>query len=59
MTNIKVGDKVFHKEFPQGPKGRVVAKTTKWGYSVPTFLVNWDGSDHQSRHYPFALKKSA
>jgi len=54
---MKVGDKVVHREFPNGVAGRVVAKTKKWGHALPIFLVRWDGTLHQSRHIEHALKK--
>ncbi len=54
---MKVGDLVVHREYPQGPRGRVVAKTKKWGHANPVFLVRWNGDHTQSRHIEWALKR--
>ena len=54
---MKVGDLVVHKEYPRGPRGRVVAKTKKWGHVNPVFLVRWNGGNAQSRHIEWALQK--
>lgn len=54
---MKIGDLVVHKEYPNGPRGRVVAKTKKWGHINPIFLVRWNGDDAQSRHIEWALQK--
>ncbi len=54
---MKVGELVTHKDFPNGPRGRVVAKTKKWGHVNPVFLVRWNGDHSQSRHIEAVLRK--
>ncbi len=56
---MKVGDLVVHRDFPNGPRGRVVAKTKKWGQVMPIFLVRWNGDGSQSRHIGPALRQVA
>ena len=54
---MKVGDLVVHREYPHGQRGRVVAKTKKWGHAYPVFLVRWNGDHSQSRHIAQVLQK--
>jgi len=54
---MKVGDLVVHREYPHGPRGRVVAKTKKWGHVNPVFLVRWNGDHNQSRHIESVLHR--
>ena len=54
---MKVGDLVVHREYPRGPRGRVVAKTKKWGHVNPVFLVRWNGDHNQSRHIGSVLQR--